>query len=73
MSRQAKKGSSIVLTRATTTNLSYRAASIRRLRRRVATAGRFFCSTNGCASFLELDSERGIATCPVCGFQRRLS
>ena len=62
-----------MLTRATTTNLSFRAASIRRLRRRVATAGRFYCSTNGCTSFLELDSERGVATCQVCGYERRLS
>lgn len=62
-----------MLTRATTTNLSYRAASIRRLRRRAAADGRLFCSTNGCASFLEIDTDTGVATCHVCGFQRRLS
>jgi len=62
-----------VLTRATTTNLSYRAASIRRLRRRAASDGRLYCSTNGCTSFLELDTDNGVATCHVCGFQRRLS
>jgi hypothetical protein len=62
-----------VLTRATTTNLSYRAASIRRLRRRTASSGRLYCSTNGCASFLEVDPANGVATCQVCGYQRRLS
>jgi len=47
---------------------------MRRLRRRSAgTSQRLFCSTNGCASFLELDTERGMATCPICGFQRRLN
>ncbi len=63
----------IVLSRATTTNLSHRAASIRRLRRRVATTGRLFCSTNGCASFLEVDPEARLATCPICGYRRFLS
>jgi hypothetical protein len=62
-----------VLTRATTTNLSFRAASIRRLRRRVATTSRLYCSTNGCPSFLEIDTERGVATCQICGYERRLS
>jgi hypothetical protein len=46
---------------------------MRRLRRRSAGSQRVFCSTNGCASFLELDVERGMATCPVCGYQRRLN
>jgi hypothetical protein len=31
------------------------------------------CSTNGCATFLELDLDRGQATCPVCGYRRRLN
>jgi hypothetical protein len=35
-----------------------------------ANIGRIFCSTNGCASFLELDSATGLATCPICGFHR---
>ena len=62
-----------MLTRATTTNLSFRAASMRRLRRRVASTGRLYCSTNGCTSFLEIDTENQVATCNVCGYQRRLS
>lgn len=66
-----------MLSRSMTQATSARAGSIRRMRRRYTTsaanAGRIFCSTNGCASFLELDSNAGLATCPVCGFRRRLS
>jgi len=50
-----------------------RAASMRRLRRRVAGPGRLFCSTNGCASFLEIDADRHEAICPVCGYRRQLN
>jgi hypothetical protein len=46
---------------------------MRRLRRRVTGSGRLFCSTNGCASFLEIDIDRSEAVCPVCGYTRRLS
>lgn len=46
---------------------------MRRLRRRVAGSGRLFCSTNGCASFLEIDVERREAVCPVCCYRRQLS
>lgn len=49
-----------------------RSASMRRLRRRTHGATRLYCSTNGCASYLELDLESGVATCPVCGLRRRL-
>ena len=38
-----------------------------------ANAGRIFCSTNGCASFLELDPAASLATCPICGFTRRVN
>lgn len=63
-----------MLSRATTTtNISFRAASIRRLRRRVAATNRLYCATNGCPSFLEIDSARGVATCEICGYERRLS
>jgi hypothetical protein len=44
-----------------------------RRRSTAATANsRLFCSTNGCPSFLEFDSETGKATCAICGFVRRL-
>jgi hypothetical protein len=46
---------------------------MRRLRRRtVATSGRHYCATNGCASFLEVDADGHLAICPVCGYHRRL-
>ena len=62
-----------MLSRTFTHSTSARAGSIRRMRRRTQSVanGRIFCSTNGCASFLELDPSTGIATCPVCGFTRR--
>jgi hypothetical protein len=46
---------------------------MRRLRRRQATTSRLFCSTNGCASFLEVDLDGHQAVCPVCGLRRRLN
>ncbi len=64
-----------MLSRSMTHSNSARAGSIRRMRRRTtaaATPGRIFCSTNGCPSFLELDQETGVATCQICGFNRRL-
>jgi hypothetical protein len=48
-----------------------RSASIRRMRRR-SHVNRLYCRTNGCASFLELDRERRVAVCPVCGYSRTL-
>ena len=48
---------------------------MRRMRRRthaVNSASRLFCGTNGCASFLEVDLETGLATCHICGFVRRV-
>lgn len=49
-----------------------RSASIRRMRRRSMTNSKLYCRTNGCASFLELHPERGIAVCPVCGYIKNL-
>ena len=46
---------------------------MRRLRRRVTGSGRLFCSTNGCASFLEIDVDGHMAICPVCGYRRQLN
>jgi hypothetical protein len=46
---------------------------MRRLRRRQATSNRLFCSTNGCASFLEIDVDGQQAVCPICGYRRRLN
>lgn len=44
---------------------------MRRLRRRAAAASNLYCATNGCTSYLELDSSGGIARCPICGYVRR--
>jgi hypothetical protein len=51
------------------TSLSQRALAQRRLRR--SAAHRLLCNTNGCATFLEVDADRHVATCPICGYSRR--
>ncbi len=65
-----------MMTRSATATYAGRASNMRRLRRRASThaassALRPYCRTNGCASFLEVDTTQGIATCPVCGYTRR--
>ena len=63
-----------MMTRTATASYAGRASTMRRLRRRATAAlaaTRPYCRTNGCASFLELDPDTGIATCPVCGYVRR--
>ncbi|MEK6720004.1 MAG: hypothetical protein AABZ33_04950 [Chloroflexota bacterium] len=64
-----------MLSRTTTTALAGRSSTMRRLRRRSASAqaNQPYCGTNGCASFLDLDPTAGIATCRQCGFRRSLS
>jgi hypothetical protein len=44
---------------------------MRRMRRR-SLATHLYCRTNGCTSFLEVQPERRVAVCPVCGYTRRL-
>ena len=60
-----------MLSRSHQSSMSGRSASMRRMRRR-SLAIRLYCRTNGCTSFLELNPEQGTATCPVCGYSRRL-
>jgi len=55
------------------TLLSERAAGMRRLRRRANTTPGPFCRTNGCATFMTLDSSSGLYRCPICGSRRLLS
>jgi len=62
-----------MLSRSATMNLSHRAGAMRRQRRRANAVSPLYCSTNGCASFLDLDPTTGVAVCPVCGYKRRLS
>jgi len=44
---------------------------MRRQRRRTATANRPMCSTNGCPTYLTVDSRTGVAHCEICGYTRR--
>jgi hypothetical protein len=52
--------------------LATRAAADRRRHRRSLADPRLYCTTNGCASFLDLDPATGVATCAICSFERRL-
>ena len=72
--RQKAQNHNTMMTRTATASVTGRATAMRRLRRRTsqARAGRLFCGTNGCASFLELNTESGVATCHICGYTRRL-
>ena len=61
----------------TITTISQRGAAMRRQQRARhdgdRTAGpSLYCRTNGCTTFMRLDPETAIATCPVCGATRRL-
>jgi hypothetical protein len=53
---------------------SLRLSSRRRLRRRTQADGLrpLYCGTNGCTSFLELDSGGTVARCHICGYTRRI-
>ncbi len=62
-----------MLTRTLHTSTVGRAAAIRRQRRRSAVSHHLYCGTNGCASFLEVDPESKVATCPICGYRRHLN
>ena len=62
-----------MLTRTYHSSVVGRSASIRRMRRRSTAATKLYCRTNGCTSFLELQPERGVAVCPICGYTHRLN
>jgi hypothetical protein len=61
-----------MMTRTTTASVAGRSVAMRRLRRRSHTATQPYCSTNGCTSFLVVDPTTEVATCPICGYTRRL-
>jgi hypothetical protein len=61
-----------MMTRTTTSSVAGRSVAMRRMRRRASTATRPYCSTNGCTSYLVVDHETSVATCPVCGYTRRI-
>jgi hypothetical protein len=45
-------------------------ASARRRIRRTTAGNRLFCSTNGCATLMQLDPSGATAICPICGARR---
>jgi hypothetical protein len=61
-----------MMSRTTTASVAGRSVAMRRMRRRVSAAGRPYCSTNGCTSYLEVDPATRIATCPICGYIRHM-
>jgi hypothetical protein len=61
-----------MLTRTHHSSVVGRSASIRRMRRRSIASTKLYCRTNGCTSFLEVQPERGLAVCPVCGYTKHL-
>ena len=76
MARTRKEHHHIMLSRTATSSIAGRGSSMRRMRRRTAatSAGyRPYCSTNGCTSFLVLDAEGHAASCPICGYVRRMA
>ena len=56
----------------TVTSVAGRSVSMRRQRRRTATAHRPMCNTNGCTTYLTVDPGTGVAQCEICGYTRRL-
>ena len=61
-----------MMTRTTTASVAGRSVAMRRMRRRASTATRPYCSTNGCTSYLIVDADTSVATCPICGFTRHM-
>jgi hypothetical protein len=61
-----------MMSRTTTASVAGRSVAMRRLRRRSSAAGRLYCGTNGCTSFLEIDPITKLATCHICGYVRRI-
>ena len=56
----------------TTHNFSQHASARRRIRR--TSAGyRLFCTTNGCATYMQPDPAGMSAICPICGARRTLA
>ncbi|MEO7250685.1 MAG: hypothetical protein ABIZ72_10660 [Candidatus Limnocylindrales bacterium] len=66
------QNSNPMMTRTTTASVAGRSVAMRRMRRRSSTATRPYCSTNGCTSFLVVDPDTNVATCPVCAFTRHM-
>jgi hypothetical protein len=52
--------------------LAAQGAGSRRRRWRSRDGARLYCATNGCPTTLRLDPDESTATCPICGYQRRI-
>ena len=61
-----------MMSRTTTASVAGRSVAMRRMRRRSSTATRPYCSTNGCTSYLIVDPDTNVASCPICGFTRHM-
>jgi hypothetical protein len=53
-------------------HVNHRASARRRIRRTAGTH-RLFCTTNGCATYLEADPVAHLAVCPICGARRTIN
>ena len=69
---QKETSYSHMMTRTTTASVAGRSVAMRRMRRRASSATRPYCSTNGCTSYLIVDPDTNVATCPICGFTRHM-
>ena len=61
-----------MMTRTATASVAGRSVAMRRMRRRASSATRPYCSTTGCTSYLIVDPDTEIGTCPICGFTRHI-
>jgi hypothetical protein len=61
-----------MMSRTATASVAGRSVAMRRMRRRASGAGRPYCSTNGCTSYLVVDPTTNVGTCPICGFTRHI-
>jgi hypothetical protein len=61
-----------MMTRTATASVAGRSVAMRRMRRRSSTATRPYCSTNGCTSYLVVDPDTSVGTCPICGYTRHI-
>jgi hypothetical protein len=61
-----------MMTRTATASVAGRSVAMRRMRRRSSTATRPYCNTNGCTSYLVVDPDTAVGTCPICGYTRHI-
>lgn len=69
--RQPQKVRSSMQPRSNFSSANFGASARRRIRRS-NVANRLFCSTNGCATYLQPDESGTSATCPICGARRTI-